>query len=258
MRLKQIWKQAGSPAAAVLFVLAAWQLYADWSGIQDWLLPSPLDIAKEIAVIFPELWRHTVSTVKITVIGFSAAAATGIGLSVLLHAVVPSLRQPLYPLLVMTQTVPTIAIAPLIVFWLGYDLLPKIIIITLVCFFPILVAALQGYANTDPTMRSYMLMIGASRWQLFRRLEWPSALPYMFAGLRVATAYSVIGAVIAEWLGAKHGLGIAIRLYASTFSVARMFACIVMIVAFSLLFFALVVLLEKRMIRWRPTGKEEA
>ena len=209
-----------------------------------------------MAAVFPELWRHTMATVKITVAGFAVAAATGIGLSVLLHAVAPVLRRPVYPLLVVTQTVPTIAIAPLIVFWLGYGILPKVVIITLVCFFPILVSTLQGYANTDPTMRNYMLMIGASRWQLFRRLEWPSALPFLFAGLRVATAYSVIGAVIAEWLGAQYGLGIAIRLYASTFNVARMFACIVMIVAFSLLFFALVVLLEKRMIRWRPAGKE--
>jgi ABC-type nitrate/sulfonate/bicarbonate transport system permease component len=219
-------------------------------------LPSPLAVAREMAAVFPELWRHTMATVKITVAGFAVAAATGIGLSVLLHAVAPVLRRPVYPLLVVTQTVPTIAIAPLIVFWLGYGILPKVVIITLVCFFPILVSTLQGYANTDPTMRNYMLMIGASRWQLFRRLEWPSALPFLFAGLRVATAYSVIGAVIAEWLGAQYGLGIAIRLYASTFNVARMFACIVMIVAFSLLFFALVVLLEKRMIRWRPAGKE--
>jgi ABC-type nitrate/sulfonate/bicarbonate transport system permease component len=159
--------------------------------------------------------------------------------------------------LIITQTVPIIAIAPLFVIWMGYGLASKIVIVTLVCFFPILIASLQGYSNTDPAMRNYMLMIGSSRWQLFWKLEWPSAIPFMFAGLRVSAAYSVMGAVISEWLGAKEGLGHAMRLYQSSFRTDRVFSCIVMIVTFSLLFFILVVLLEKYLVRWRPAKKEE-
>ena len=204
-RLLEIWKQAGPPAAAVLLVLVAWQLYADYSGIASWLLPSPLTIAVETVRIFPELWGHTVATVRIAVIGFAAAAATGIGLSVLLWGVVPVLRKPVYPLLIVTQTIPMIVIAPLFAVWFGYGVTPKIIFITIFCFFPILIAALQGYASTDAAMRNYMLMIGATRWQLFRRLEWPSALPYMFAGLRVSTAYSVMAAVVSEWMARSRG-----------------------------------------------------
>jgi ABC-type nitrate/sulfonate/bicarbonate transport system permease component len=250
-------RKAGPPMLAVLLILVVWQLYADFSGIEKWLLPSPTEIMMETAKFFPELWNHTIATVKIAWIGFSAAVLAGIALSVLLRAVIPALHKPIYPLLIITQTIPIIAVAPLFVIWLGYGLAPKIVIITLVCFFPILIASLQGYNNADPAMRNYMLMIGCSRWQLFWKLEWPSAIPYMFAGLRVSTAYSVMGAVISEWLGAKEGLGHALRLYQSSFRTDRVFSCILMITAFSLVFFTLVVLLEKRMIRWRPDQRKE-
>lgn len=243
---------------AVLLVLVVWQLITQYSSIEDWLLPSPIEVMHETSMFFPELWGHTVATVKIALIGFATAVVAAIALSILLRGAFPSLRKPVYPLLVITQTIPIITIAPLLVIWLGYDLAPKIVIITLVCFFPILIASLQGYENTDPVMRNYMLMIGATRWQLFWKLEWPAAIPYLFAGLRVSAAYSVMGAIIAEWVGAKQGLGLALRLYQSSFRVDRMFACIMMIVAFSLLFFLVIVLLEKRMTRYRPARKEES
>lgn len=241
---------------AVLLVLVVWQLIAQYSSIQDWLLPSPVEVVMETAAFFPELWGHTMATVKIALIGFAAAVLTAITLSVLLRGAFPSLRKSLYPLLVITQTIPIITVAPLMVIWLGYGLAPKVVIITLVCFFPILIASLQGFENTDPVMRNYMLMIGASRWQLFWKLEWPAAIPYLFAGLRVSAAYSVMGAIISEWLGAKQGLGLALRLYQSSFRTDRMFSCIFMIVAFSLLFFLVIVLLEKRLIRYRAPFKE--
>lgn len=253
----KFWHKGGPPAAAVLLFLVVWQVYTEVSGIEPWILPSPLSIFTETVRIFPELVNHTASTIKVAVIGYSIAAAFGIVFSILLRAVFPALKRPLYPLLIISQCIPTIVLAPLFVSWFGYGWPPKIIIITLVCFFPIMISALQGYENADPAMRNYMLMIGASRRQVFRKLEWPSALPYLFSGLRVSTTYSVMAAIIAEWLGTKEGLGLAMRIYESAFRRDRVLACVLIIIAFSLIFVGLIAGLEKMVMRWRPARKED-
>jgi len=240
----------GPPLAAALALLAVWELYVDLSGIEPWRLPAPSAIARELAAGFPRVWMHTAASLKVAVMGLASGTAAGIALATAMHFLFPWIRNMFYPLIILTQNIPIIAIAPLFIVWFGFQsILPKLIVITLVCFFPVLVAALQGFAYTDRRMVNYMRMIGASRGQLFWKLEFPHALPHLFSGLKVAGTYSMMGAVISEWLGSENGLGVYMRLAQSSFRTDRIFVAIVMIVAASLLFFALISALERALVR---------
>jgi ABC-type nitrate/sulfonate/bicarbonate transport system permease component len=140
------------------------------------------------------------------------------------------------------------------VIWFGFGLLPKMIVITLVCFFPITVAALDGFKQTSNELKHYMIMAGASNKQLFWKLELPYALPSLFSGLKISATYSVMGAVISEWLGAKDGIGVYMTLASSSFRTDRVFVAIFAIVALSLLFFSIIVLIERWLVRWQLKG----
>jgi ABC-type nitrate/sulfonate/bicarbonate transport system permease component len=147
-------------------------------------------------------------------------------------------------------------LAPLLVIWFGFGILPKLIVITLVCFFPVAVAALDGFKNIPNEMKHYMLMAGASKIQLFTKLEWPYALSSVFSGIKISATYSVMGAVISEWLGAKQGIGVYMTLASSSFRTDRVFVAIFIIMLLSLLFFGFINLAEKRLIKWnRKKGK---
>lgn len=244
------------PAAAVLLFLVAWQGAVIVFGVEAWLLPSPLEILREGWRIAPRLWEHTLSTLSVCLVGFAVGAGSGVAVAVLLHLVRP-IRLSFMPLLVLTQNVPVIVLGPLLTVWFGFGLLPKVILITLVCFFPIAVAMMQGLADADPTMKNYMRIIGASKHQLFLKVEFPAALPHLFAGLKISGTYSVMGAVIAEWLGASSGLGYFMKLSSSAFRADRVFAAIFIIVALSIAIYALIGLAQRLVIRWQPRPEEE-
>ncbi|WP_172195700.1 ABC transporter permease [Saccharibacillus qingshengii] len=255
--LAQWFRSAWPPFVAVLLFLALWESAVRFFAIEAWILPSPSIIAGEAARSADSLRMHTLSTLKLTLIGFAIGSAFGLLVACLLH-LVPLLRSALYPLLILSQNVPTIALAPLLMIWFGFGLLPKIIVITLVCFFPVAVSTMDGFAQTDRTMLNYMRMIGAKRGQIFRKLEFPHALPSLFSGLRIAATYSVMGAVIAEWIGAQKGIGYYMILQKSAFRTDRIFAAIVIIVALSLLLFLLVTLIERLVVRGgRRSGNAE-
>lgn len=202
---------------------------------------------------FERLWLHTASTIRMTIVGFAIGTSIGVILSFILH-LSPRLKSAVYPLLILSQNVPTIALAPLLMIWFKFGVLPKMIIITLVCFFPVAVATLDGLTRTDAVMVNYMRMIGASRRQLFLKLELPHALPSLFSGLKISATYSVMGAVIAEWLGSDKGIGVYMLLSKAGFRTDRVFVSIFVIVALSLLLFSLIVLLEKICVRWKPSS----
>ncbi|HBK86955.1 MAG TPA: nitrate ABC transporter permease [Firmicutes bacterium] len=247
---KQLFKKAGPPILAVLALLLVWEVYVKVYQVEAWLLPAPTAIMREALNSSPRLWMHTVATLEIAIIGFILGTVVGLVLSVVLHTVFPPLRQAFYPLIILSQNIPIIALAPLLVVWFGFGILPKVLIIALMCFFPILIAALQGLDYPDPAMLDYLRMIGAKRSQIFYMLELPNSLPHLFSGLKVSATYSMMGAVISEWLGAQKGLGVYMRLSAASFRTDRVFVSIVIIVALSLLFFAFISFLEKRLIRW--------
>lgn len=238
------------PALAVLGALLLWEALVRLLDVPPWLLPAPSAVLgalwQERGVILP----HAQATVTEALVGI----ALGIGLAVpiaTVMALLPLLRQYIYPLFVISQTIPTIALAPLILVWFGYGLLPKVLVVALITFFPLAVSLVEGYRQVDLRMVQLMQTMGARTGHVLRYLLWPHALPSFFAGLRIATTYSVTGAVVGEWLGATRGLGIYLVRASKSFHTERLFAAIAVIVLLSLLFFGTAELLARLSLRWR-------
>ncbi|WP_337098784.1 ABC transporter permease [Paenibacillus sp. YIM B09110] len=251
------WAKVWPPVIVIAALLACWQAVTMWGQVDQWLLPSPLSIVQEAASanVWPRLAEHTGATLRLTLLGFAGGSAAGFLLAALLH-LIPGLRTAVYPLLVVSQNVPIVVIGPLLTMWLGYTLLPKVLLVMMVCFFPISVAMLSGLTNTDPQLRNYLQMIGTGKWQLFWKLELPHAVIHLFSGLKLAASYSVLSAIVAEWLGTNKGLGYFMQLSAKGFMPERVFASVFIIVALSLSLFGLMTLAEKLLLRWRPAKKE--
>jgi ABC-type nitrate/sulfonate/bicarbonate transport system permease component len=237
------------PVVVVFVLLLLWQLGSAGLNVPGWLLPTPLQIFTEGARSLTTLTTYTFSTIQMTLLGFAIGVMVGLLLACVLH-LVPGFKSGFYPLLILTQNIPTIALAPLLIVMFGFGILPKIIVITLVCFFPVTIAILDGFMQTDRHMYNYMQLIGASRRQLFFKLELPNALPYLFSGLKISATYSVMGAVIAEWLGSGKGIGVYMMQQKNSFRADREFVAILIIIFLSLFFFGLIALLEKLVIRW--------
>ena len=243
-----------SPLLAIFAILVIWQLAVGIFEIEAWMLPSPVQIIQEGIEIYPRIIDHSISTILIALGGFAIGVSVGLVLAVALH-LVPQARQSIYPLMVLSQNVPIIALAPLLVLWFGFGALPKILIIMLVVFFPIAVSLIDGFRQTNPELLNYMRMIGAGRRQIFFKLEWPSALPYFFSGLKISATYSVMGAVIAEWLGAQQGLGVFMTVASSAFRTDQVFVSIFVIMLISLVLFGFILLLEKWLTPWNQDKK---
>ncbi|ASN06781.1 ABC transporter permease [Virgibacillus necropolis] len=241
------------PAFVLLLLFILWELSSKLFEIPAWLLPAPSQIWQVGIDEWQGYQHHLVATITLTLVGFSIGSLVGIVVASCLH-LLPLVREACYPLIILSQNIPIIVLAPLLVIWFGFGMLPKIIIITLVCFFPIVVAALDGFRQTDRDLKHYMKMAGGTRSQIFRKLEWPHAMPSVFSGLKISATYSVMGAVIAEWLGASEGIGVYMTLASSSFRTDRVFVAIFLIMMLSLLFFACINLLEKKLIKWKPEG----
>ena len=253
--LKSVLSSVFSNLPAVLFLLllvGAWQAYVSLFDVDRFILPSPLDIGRAFGQFFPELLRHTWVTTYEILMGF----AVGTIVAVLMALLITSSRlagRIFYPLLVASQTVPKIAIAPLFVIWFGTGLAPKVVIAAVVCFFPTVVNTVQGLRATDPNAVDLLRLVAASRWQVFQKLRFPNALPYFFAGLKISIALAVIGAVIGEWVGANAGLGYLIMYSTQTLRTDLMFAGLVLTALLGVALYLVVVLLE-RLFSWRSSG----
>ncbi|WP_305296735.1 ABC transporter permease [Parvibacter caecicola] len=248
--MKRFAKNYLPAVAAVLAVLLLWQLLATSGAVPSYMLPSPAAVLAVFPADGPLLLSHSVVTLQEAALGLAAGVAAGFAIAVVMDAFA-LLRRAIYPLLVLSQTVPVVAIAPLLVLWLGYDIAPKVVLVALVTFFPIAVGLLQGFQSVDPDEVALMRSMGASRWQVFRFVKIPGALPEFFSGLRIAVAYAVVGAVISEWLGGFSGLGVYMTRVQKAFAFDRMFAVIFVISALSLLLMLLVGLAERKSMPWR-------
>jgi len=184
-------------------------------------------------------------------IGFVIATAAGVGLAVLLHLYGP-LRRAFYPILIGSQTIPIIVLAPILVILLGYGILPKLVIVALICFFPIVVNGLDGLRAVDDDFIRMMYTLDATRWGIFRRVEFPGALPSFFSGMRIAATFASIGAVFGEWSGSNAGLGFVMLEATPNLLTSRIFAAILMLTVISLVLFGLVSLLERIAVPWAP------
>ena len=254
--MKRNWTKKIPSLLFLFLILGIWQIATTAAQVPLWLFPSPAQIGAAFWETRQLIWMHTLTTLLETSAGFILAVLLALitaGLMVLSSW----FKRLLYPYLIISQTVPLIAIAPLLILWLGYGLLPKILIVVLVCFFPITVSLIEGLELTDTDLLNLLKSMGATRWQIFYIVRWPHALPSLFAGLKIAATYSVMGAVIGEWLGSSSGLGVYLTRSSHSFLTDRVFAVIFTISALSFLYFALITGLAKLAIPWTQIKNQD-
>ena len=241
----------------LVILLAIWELYVDLGGADPLILPAPHQVASALYTDRSLLWSNFLVTAKEILLGILVAAAAGFVCAVALHLSGRTLRPAVYPLLIASQTIPIPMIAPLLVVWLGFGLLPKLAVIALVSFFSIVVTTLAGLAAVDPDLIKLMRTYDASRLQIFRHIELPSALPALFTGAKIAVVVAVIGAVFAEWNGSSSGLGYLFNQALAQFLTARAFATVVILSLFAIALFGLLTAAERLMLPWayQPRGE---
>ncbi len=244
-------RSRAAPLALVVVLLAAWEAYVRLAGVSPVVLPGPVQILDALWAFRAEAVRHAVPTLLETVIGFGIAVVLAVGAAIAMDRA-PAVRRAVEPLLVTSQTIPIVALAPLFLLWFGFGLAPKVLVVVLVTFFPIVVALLDGFRSAPPESAELLRSYGATDGQAFRKLRWPSALPNLFTGLRISVVYAVIGAVFGEYVGAREGLGIWMQLSQNAFRTDLVFAAVVVTSAMSLVLYAAVGLLRRMVIPWAP------
>ena len=241
---------------AVAALLLLWQGICMTGLLPPYMLPSPVKVLQAFIEELPLLWENSLITLQEAFIGLFLGVSVGFLAAVLMDAF-DILYKAFYPLLIITQTIPSVAIAPLLVLWFGYEMTPKIVLIVISTFFPVTVGLLDGFRSADQAAIGLLRSMGATRWQVFRYIKFPSALPQLFSGLRIAAAYSIVGAVISEWLGGFGGLGVYMTRVKKAFAFDKMFAVIFLISAISLALMALVELAEKKCMPYRHLDKKK-
>ena len=242
-------------ALLLLTFIGGWEAYARLSRIDEFVLPAPSAIATAILDDRALLWSNFTVTAGEIGLGLLVAAAVGLACAVAIHFSA-GLRRALYPLMVGSQTLPVVLIAPLLVAWWGFGMTPKLAIVALVCFFPIVVPTLDALDRVDADVRKLMRTFGASRWQTFRMVEAPAALPGLVTGAKLSVALAGLAATFAEYAGSDAGLGNLMLKAIPQLETARAFAAVLILAAFSVLLFALLALAERRLLPWahQPRG----
>ena len=256
---KKLRNTTSSKAPAILAVallLIIWQIVSVSGLVPKYMLPSPTEVLMVFFHDSAALCSNLGVTLQEAFYGLSLGVLIGFAFAVVMDSC-DILYRAFYPILVITQTIPTVAIAPLLVLWFGYEMTPKVILIVLVTFFPITVGLLDGFKSVDQDAVGLLKSMGAGKIQIFKHLKFPSALPQFFSGLRIAAAYSVVGAVISEWLGGFSGLGVYMTRVKKAFAFDKMFAIIFLISAVSLLLMGFVDLLEKKCMPYRHIDKSK-
>jgi ABC-type nitrate/sulfonate/bicarbonate transport system permease component len=236
-------------ALVIILLLGGWEAYARLGSIDDFILPAPDQVASSLFHDRGLLWDNLLVTAQEVVLGLALALAAGALLALALHSFAP-LRRAIYPLLVGTQAIPIVTIAPLLAAWFGYGILPKLVIVALVCFFPIVVTTLDGLAAVDPEQHKLLRTLGASRAQVFRWVEAPAALPAALSGAKIAVAVGGIAAVFAEYAGSEKGLGHLLLQSIPQLETARAWAAVVVLAALAICCFSLLALAERRLAPW--------
>lgn len=242
-------RRFGPPVAVIVAVLLAWEVYCRLAAVSPVVLPTPTRIIEQLWAFRGEALRHAIPTLTETVLGLVLSIAVSVVAAVAMDRFA-TVRRALEPLFVASQTVPVVAIAPLLVLWFGFGLEPKILIVVLVTFFPVTIALLDGFAAASGEATDLLRSFGADRLQIFRKLRWPAALPSFFTGLRIAATYGVIGAVFGEYVGAYEGLGIWMQLSQNAFRTDLVFGAILLSAALSVTLFGLVAAAERLVIPW--------
>lgn len=232
-----------APVVCLLVIAGLWLFVSEGEIVPSYMLPSPVDVAKAFVTDFPLLMSHAVITLQEAVYGLLLGTALGFVVAVLMDRF-EFLYKALYPILVITQTIPTIAIAPLLVLWMGFSMAPKIALVVLTTFFPIAISLLDGFRSVDPDSINLIRSMGGGTLKIFRHIKLPGATEQFFSGLKVSASYSVVGAVISEWLGGFEGLGVYMTRVKKAYAFDKMFAVIILVSLVSLALMGLVAVLK--------------
>lgn len=253
-RLLRFWRSYGLALLFLLILIGLWEVIIRVQHVPTYLLPAPSGVVRAMWTDWSEkLEPNAIVTLREILAGFMISVVAGIGIAIGLHLYAP-LRRATYPLLIGSQTIPIVVLAPVLVIFLGFGIAPKLVIVALICFFPIVVNGLDGLRSVDDEFIHMMRTLHASRWAIFRRVEFPAALPAIFSGMRVAATFAAIGAVFGEWAGANEGLGYLIQASTPNLQTERIFAAIVLLTAIAMGLFGLVSLLERWLVPWAPKG----
>lgn len=237
------------PLLAAAILLVAWHLFAVSGAVPATVLPTPGRILEQTWLNRQALLGHAIPTLTATALGFALSVASAFLIATALDFS-PLLRRAVMPLLIISQTLPMIALAPLVVLWFGFYLLPKVLLVAFLTFFPMAISLLQGYASADPDMEALLRAMGAKRWDVFRHVRAPASAPYFFSGLRVSITYAVVGAIFAEYAGAVAGLGVYMQSAKNVFRTDLVLAAVLVSSLVTLLLYALVILLERLALPW--------
>lgn len=235
---------------SILILLLIWQIFGFFNMLPKFIFPTPLQIIGAFIRDWKLLLFHTKVTMIEAMLGLTLGILIAIFLAILMDAI-KILNKIIYPILILSQTIPTIAIAPILILWLGYDMTPKIVLIVLTTSFPIIISILDGFRNCDEDAIILLKLMRATKFQIFYHVKIPTTLSYFYAGLRVSVSYAFISAVVAEWLGGFEGLGVYMIRVKKAFDYDSMFAVIILISLISLLSMKIVEKSEKKFIKWK-------
>ena len=238
------------PISAIAFIIALWQGLLSFKIVDAFLLPSPYSVLKAVINDAQILLNHSVYTVSEGLIGLLLSVILAYIIAIIMDRFL-FINKSVYPLLVISQTVPMIAIAPLLVLWLGYGALSKIVLVMLTCFFPLTVSILEGFKSADPDSVNLLKAMGADKNQIFYHIKLPESLSHFFSGLKISVSYSIVSAVISEWIGGTVGLGVYMTRVKKTYAFDKMFGVVIIIVVISVILIELVKLLEKKLTKRR-------
>lgn len=255
-RTKKRWVRIMAPILAVVLFVGLWQAACSTQIVPSYLLPSPLDVCDALVADAGLIASHAATTLAEAAIGLISGIALGALIACLMERFT-LVDAALTPLVTISQTIPTVAIAPLLVLWFGYDMLPKILLVALTTFFPITISLASGFKSVDPDEIDLLRTMGATRFQIFRYAKLPAALPSFFAGLRISATYAVVGAVVAEWLGGFSGLGVYMTRVRKSYAYDAMFASIIVIAIVSLALLGIVKILERITMPWLKYKENE-
>lgn len=256
----RVWRglrPALPPLTLLALAVVLWQAYTAVLHVPDYLLPGPVAIWQATIDQRDLLWQNTPPTVEVALGGYFLALVIGLALAVAIRYS-RLLELTLYPIVIASQTIPIIALAPILVVLLGFTVLPKLIIVCLICFFPVTVNAVDGFRSVDPDLVNLMRTLGAGRWRLFSTVEWPTALPLIFSGARVAVTYCVIGAIFGEWVGSSQGLGYLLIQSRDQYETAVMFSAVGILSLLGIVLFLAVSLLERLFLPWYHDDRRRA
>ena len=238
---------------AIIILILIWHFISVKNIVPSYMLPKPMDVLDALIQDRKILLEHSLITLEEAFYGLLIGIIIAFVMATLMDEC-NFLYKALYPVMVITQTIPTIAIAPLLVLWMGFGVEPKIALVVITTFFPIAVGLLDGYKNVDKDSVNLLRSMGAGKIKIFRHIKMPNALPYFFSGLKVSASYAIVGAVISEWLGGFEGLGVYMTRVKKAYAFDKMFAVIIVIIVISLLLMKCVNVLRKMVMPWEQSN----